>query len=257
MTAPTGLPLVAVHARQQRDRRHPAGRARSPRSCKAAGGVLVLDAVQAAGRIPLDMADGLRGFPHSLRAQDRRTEGRRRAVVARVGPDDAGAAGPRRRAGEGPSRRHREPCGIAGFGAAARVAPERLARADELRAHARPDRGGDRAARARRGDFRRGAPSALPTRRFFAMPGLKAETAQIALRSRGRCGFGRFGLLVGQGRAKPCAEGDGPSARRTARCAFRSARRRRRTEIERFAAALAADRGAPRGRPTRPPERRP
>ena len=74
---PEGLPLVAIHAaNNETGVIQPV--AEIAALVKAAGGILVVDAVQAAGRIPIDISDGLRRLPDSVVAQDRRPEGRRR-----------------------------------------------------------------------------------------------------------------------------------------------------------------------------------
>ena len=195
-------------------------------------------------------------FPDPVVAQDRRPEGRRRDR-RRGRPDDADAADHRRRPGKGPSRRHRK-----------------------SRRHRRLRRGGAEAhARARRA-CRRGAarcatrieaivmalaPDAeifgagaerLANTSFFAIPGLKAETGADRLRSRRRRAVGRLGLLVGQGRPEPCAEGDGSWRQCGRACAFRSghATTTPRYRTVRRGAGRDRWRGATGGR--RPPERR-
>lgn len=167
---------------------------------RAAGGILVLDAVQAAGRIPLDISDGCADFlilsSHKI-----------------GGPKGAGAvvsAGgvlmpePLIRGG-GQEHGHRagteNVAAIAGFGAAAREAVALLPEMDqvaalrdrfeaEILAHV-PDAL----------IFGRAAPR-LPNTTFFAIPGLKAETAQIA--------FDLEGVALSAGSA--CSSGKvGPS----------------------------------------------
>jgi len=167
---------------------------------RAAGGILVLDAVQATGRIPLDISDGCADFlilsSHKI-----------------GGPKGAGAvvsAGgvlmpePLIRGG-GQEHGHRagteNVAAIAGFGAAAREAVALLPEMDqvaalrdrfeaEILAHV-PDAV----------IFGRAAPR-LPNTTFFAIPGLKAETAQIA--------FDLDGVALSAGSA--CSSGKvGPS----------------------------------------------
>lgn len=167
---------------------------------RAAGGILVLDAVQAAGRIPLDISDGCADFlilsSHKI-----------------GGPKGAGAvvsAGgvlmpePLIRGG-GQEHGHRagteNVAAIVGFGAAAREAAALLPEMDqvaalrdrfeaEILAHV-PDAV----------IFGRAAPR-LPNTTFFAIPGLKAETAQIA--------FDLEGVALSAGSA--CSSGKvGPS----------------------------------------------
>lgn len=99
-----GLALVAVHAaNNETGVVQPLEEIASV--VRAAGGVLVLDAVQAAGRIPLDMSKPCADYLNSFRAQDRRPQGHR-CDRCRGRPHDAEAAGCRWRAGEGPSRRN-------------------------------------------------------------------------------------------------------------------------------------------------------
>ena len=85
------------------------------------------------------------------------------------------------------------------------------------------------------------APSRLPNTTLFAVPGVKAETAVIALDLEGRRGVLGRGLLVGQGGAVPCAGGHGRAGRtdpgRDPRSAW--AIRPRRAEIEAFLKAWA------------------
>jgi cysteine desulfurase len=165
---------------------------------RRAGGILVFDAVQVAGRVPLDIADGGADFlilsSHKI-----------------GGPKGAGAvvsAGgvlmpePLIRGG-GQEHGHRagteNVAAIAGFGAAAREAAERLRNSAEVAAlrdrfeAAILDIVPDAVI------FGRAAPR-LPNTTFFAIPGLKAETAQIAFDLEGvafsagsACSSGRVG----------------------------------------------------------------
>ena len=75
-----------------------------------------------------------------------------------------------------------------------------------------------------------------PTRRCFAVPGMKAETARDRLRSRRRRGVVGLGLLVRQGRAVACAGRHGRRAGRwrAARSASVSAMQPPRPMLERF-----------------------
>jgi cysteine desulfurase len=192
-----GLPLVAVHAaNNETGVVQPFGRIAA--LVKAAGGVLVLDAVQAAGRIPLDITTGYADFlilsSHKI--------GGPKGVGAIVGASDLMMPKPLI-AGGGQEKGHRAGTenlpGIAGFGAAARHAVENLGRIDAIRA------------------MRDGiedlvlttAPDAqifgrtterLANTVFFAIPGIKAETAQIAfdlagvaLSAGSACSSGRVG----------------------------------------------------------------
>jgi cysteine desulfurase len=174
----TGLPMVAVmFANNETGIVQPI--AEVSRLVKAAGGVLVVDAVQAAGRIPLSIedlgADFLIVSSHKI-----------------GGPKGAGALIARGEIlmpaalirGGGQEKGHRSgtenPAAIAGFGVAARVAAEgpemRMTTVAALRDDledamiaAAPDviihgKGGVR----------------LANTTFFTLPGLKAETGQIA-----------------------------------------------------------------------------
>lgn len=167
---------------------------------RAAGGILVLDAVQAAGRIPLDMskpcADYLILSAHKI--------GGPKGVGAIVSA--AGLMMPKPLvAGGGQEKGHRggteNLAGIAGFGAAAARALESLpaiGRIGILRDNFEaaicemvPDAV----------FFGRAAPR-LANTSFFAIPGLKAETAQIA--------FDLAGVALSAGSA--CSSGKvGPS----------------------------------------------
>ncbi len=194
-----GLPLVAVHAaNNETGVIQPLERIAG--IVKAAGGVLVLDAVQAAGRIPLDMsahcADYLILSSHKI--------GGPQGAGAIVAASDLMMPVPLI-VGGGQEKGHRAGtenlAAIAGFGAAAREALGGLA--------------GRSAVRGRRDGieeillslvpdaeiFGAGAPR-LDNTTFFAVPGLKAETAQIA--------FDLAGVALSAGSA--CSSGKvGPS----------------------------------------------
>ena len=194
-----GVPLVAIHAaNNETGVIQPIERIAA--IVKAAGGVLVVDAVQAAGRIPLDMsapyADYLILSSHKI--------GGPKGVGAIVAASDLMMPRPLINGG-GQEKSHRAGTenipGIAGFGAAARIALAGL---------------GDIDAIARRRDeieaivtqlvpdaeiFGNGAPR-LANTTFFAIPGVKAETAQIA--------FDLAGVALSAGSA--CSSGKvGPS----------------------------------------------
>jgi cysteine desulfurase len=145
---------------------------------KAHGGILVVDAVQAPGRIPLDMSLGYADFlilsAHKM--------GGPKGVGALIAFSTLLMPSPLLRGG-GQEKGHRAGTEalplIAGFGAAARVAKERLLRKEELLA--KRD--------AIEAVILRHAPDAiihaanaerLPNTVFFTIPGLKAETLQIA-----------------------------------------------------------------------------
>ncbi len=230
-----GLPLVALHAaNNETGVIQPFGRIAE--IVRAAGGVLVLDAVQAAGRIPLDMsvpcADYLILSSHKI-----------------GGPQGAGAivaaSGLMMPAplisGGGQEKGHRagteNGAAIAGFGAAAREALAGLAGMDAVRA--RRD-GIEQIVLSLVPDaeiFGKGAPR-LPNTSFFAIPGLKAETAQIAfdlagvaLSAGSACSSGKVGpshVLKAMGR------GDGQGALRVSIGAATAAR-----DVDLFRTALA------------------
>lgn len=172
-----GLPLVAVHlANNETGVIQPA--ADIAALVHEAGGVLVLDAVQAAGRVSVDIsalcADFLILAAHKI--------GGPKGAGALVGTSDVLMPVPLATGG-GQERGHRAGtenyAAIAGFGAAARLALENLPRAGELAA--RRDR-----IEAAILDI---VPQAmifgrdterLPNTVFFIIPGVKAETALIA-----------------------------------------------------------------------------
>lgn len=173
-----GLPLVAVHlANNESGVIQPS--ARIAKIVHDAGGVFVLDAVQAGGRISLDISELCADFlilaAHKI--------GGPKGAGALVGTSDvlmpAAIA-----AGGGQERGHRAGtenyAAIAGFGVAARQALENLERAGELQERR------DRIVTILR-DI---APNAtvfgegtqrLPNTVFFSIPDVKAETLLIAL----------------------------------------------------------------------------
>lgn len=194
-----GLPLVAIHAANNETGVIQPFREISAR-VKAVGGILVLDAVQAAGRIPLDMSEGCADYlilsSHKI--------GGPKGAGAIVAISDLMMPVPLV-AGGGQEKGHRGGTenlpAIAGFGAAARDALAGLAEMDRVRALR--DRIEDAVVRL--------APDAeifgkcverLANTTFFAIPGVKAETAQIA--------FDLAGVALSAGSA--CSSGKvGPS----------------------------------------------
>ncbi|TPI39267.1 cysteine desulfurase [Mesorhizobium sp. B3-1-9] len=194
-----GLPLVAIHAaNNETGVVQPVGRIGE--IVKAAGGVLVIDAVQAAGRIPLDMsapyADYLILSSHKI--------GGPKGVGAIVAASDLMMPRPLINGG-GQEKGHRagteNVAGIVGFGAAARVA---LAGLDDVDAVSRRRDEIEAIVTELAPDaeiFGNGAPR-LANTTFFAIPGIKAETAQIA--------FDLAGVALSAGSA--CSSGKvGPS----------------------------------------------
>jgi cysteine desulfurase len=194
-----GLPLVAIHAaNNETGVIQPI--ARIAEIVKAAGGVLVVDAVQAAGRVPIDVAAGYADY---LILSSHKIGGPKGAGAIIAAAD---LLMPRPLiSGGGQEKGHRAGtenlASVAGFGAAAREALAglqamegvRLCR-DQIEAMVKllvPDVEifGSRAPR-------------LANTTFFALPGLKAETAQIA--------FDLAGIALSAGSA--CSSGKvGPS----------------------------------------------
>ena len=192
-----GLPLVAIHlANNETGVIQPVREI--GRIVKDAGGILVLDAVQAAGRIPLDMSDGTADYlilsSHKI--------GGPSGAGALVAASDLMMPKPLVTGG-GQEKGHRAGtenlAGIAGFGAAAKVAREALSHVVEISAMR------DRIEQT----ILSLAPDAeifgrdttrLANTTFFAIPDLKAETAQIgfdlgnvALSAGSACSSGRVG----------------------------------------------------------------
>lgn len=194
-----GVPLVAVHVANNETGVIQSVRAIG-RIVKEAGGIAVFDAVQAVGRIPLDISEGYADFfivsAHKI--------GGPKGAGAIIGSSDL--AMPRALIGGGGQEKgHRagteNVAAIAGFGAAARAALAGLEgveamrrvrdRFEEIVAEHVPDAV----------FFGRNAQRIANTT-FFAIPGLKAETAQIA--------FDLAGVALSAGAA--CSSGKvGPS----------------------------------------------
>ena len=194
-----GLPLVAIHAaNNETGVIQPVGRIAE--IVKAAGGILVIDAVQAAGRISIDMSAGYADYlilsSHKM--------GGPKGVGAIVAASDLMMPRPLVNGG-GQEKGHRggteNLAAIAGFGVAAREAMSGLKtidavarRRDEIEAIVKtlvPDAE----------IFGTSAPR-LANTTFFAIAGIKAETAQIA--------FDLAGVALSAGSA--CSSGKvGPS----------------------------------------------
>ncbi|MCT7375069.1 cysteine desulfurase family protein [Chelativorans salis] len=194
-----GLPLVAVHAANNEtgviQPMEEIGRL-----AKKAGGVVIFDAVQAAGRIPLNISAGYADFfilsSHKI--------GGPKGAGALVGAGDLMMPAALVKGG-GQEKGHRagteNVAAIAGFGAAARDAVAGLAQTDAVRATR------DRLEAIIRDlvpdsvIYAEKAPR-LPNTVFFSIPGMKAETAQIA--------FDLAGIALSAGSA--CSSGKvGPS----------------------------------------------
>ncbi|GGA55703.1 cysteine desulfurase [Nitratireductor aestuarii] len=197
--ASAGLPLVMLHnANNETGVLQPVEDIAS--IVRAAGGLIIYDAVQAAGRIPLDISAGYADFfivsSHKI--------GGPKGAGAIIGASDLLMPRPLIKGG-GQEKSHRAGTenipGIAGFGAAAR---EALAQLDGIEAIKNK--------RVRiEALIHQHAPGAtiygegagrLPNTVFFSMPGVKAETAQIA--------FDLAGVALSAGSA--CSSGKvGPS----------------------------------------------
>lgn len=194
-----GLPLVAIHAANNETGVIQPVEAIA-KIVKAAGGILIVDAVQAVGRIPVDMSAGYADYlivsSHKI--------GGPKGVGAIVAAADLMMPKPLINGG-GQEKGHRggteNLAGIVGFGAAAREALAGLQsidavgrRRDEVEAILKllvPDAE----------IFGTGAPR-LANTTFFAIAGIKAETAQIA--------FDLAGVALSAGSA--CSSGKvGPS----------------------------------------------
>ena len=194
-----GLPLVAVHAaNNETGVIQPV--AEIAALVKAAGGILVIDAVQAAGRIPVDISEGYGDY---LILSSHKIGGPKGAgaIVAR---SDLMMPNALLRGG-GQEKGHRagteNPAAIAGFGAAAVEAARNLDSIGAVRA--KRDRIEQIIAELAPGAEIFGATAErLPNTTFFAIAGVKAETAQIA--------FDLAGVALSAGSA--CSSGKvGPS----------------------------------------------
>lgn len=194
-----GLPLVAIHAaNNETGVIQPVDRIAE--IVKAAGGILVVDAVQAAGRIPLDMSAGYADYlilsSHKI--------GGPKGVGAVVAASDLMMPRPLVTGG-GQEKGHRggteNPAAIAGFGAAAREAMIGLKSIDAVARHRDEIEAIVKTLVPDAEIFGTGAPR-LANTTFFAIAGIKAETAQIA--------FDLAGVALSAGSA--CSSGKvGPS----------------------------------------------
>jgi cysteine desulfurase len=194
-----GLPLVAIHAaNNETGVMQPI--AEIAGIVSEAGGVLVVDAVQAAGRIPLDISEAYGDYlilsSHKI--------GGPKGAGAMVAKSDLMMPAPLV-VGGGQEKGHRSGtenlAAIAGFGAAAAEAIRSLDAIAEVKA--RRDRIEEIVVATSPGAviFGRNA-ERLPNTTLFALPGIKAETAQIA--------FDLAGIALSAGSA--CSSGKvGPS----------------------------------------------
>lgn len=172
-----GLALVAIHAaNNETGVIQPV--AELSRLARAHGAVLVVDAVQTVGRVPIDISEGWGDFlilsSHKI--------GGPKGAGAIVGGSDLMMPAPLVRGG-GQEKGHRagteNVAAIAGFGAAARAALAGLADIERVRALRDAFEAAVLELAPDAVVFGRGA-QRLANTLFFAVPGLKAETAQIA-----------------------------------------------------------------------------
>jgi cysteine desulfurase len=194
-----GLPLVALHhANNETGVIQPVDEV--SRIARAAGAVIVLDAVQAVGRIPVEISAGYADYlilsSHKI--------GGPKGAGAIVAASDLMMPLPLV-AGGGQEKGHRagteNVAGIAGFGAAAREALAELPYVESIRERRDSIEEHLRASDSAVEIFGVGAPR-LPNTTFFVLPGIKAETAQIA--------FDLAGVALSAGSA--CSSGKvGPS----------------------------------------------
>ena len=214
--APARGPLAAAglaHARQQRDRRDPAGR--GGRRARACGGRAAA-CRRGAGPGPdcLRFQGARRRSDDAVVAQDRRAAGRRRA-------DQARRSGAR-------CRRSRAAARSAARGPAPRMWPASPASARPPRppgwAGRRRPPGWRRCATSSRPGSRPSRPEAvifgaeaarLPNTTLFSVPGMKAETAVIAFDLEGVAVSSGAGLFVRKGRAVARSGGHGGALRRS------------------------------------------
>lgn len=172
-----GPALVAIHAaNNETGVIQPV--AELSRLARAHGAVLVVDAVQAAGRVPIDISEGWGDF---LILSSHKVGGPKGAGAI-VGGSDLMMPAPLVRGG-GQEKGHRagteNVAAIAGFGAAARAALAGLADIERVRALRDAFEAAVLELAPDAVVFGRGA-QRLANTLFFAVPGLKAETAQIA-----------------------------------------------------------------------------
>jgi cysteine desulfurase len=189
-----GLPLVAIHAaNNETGVIQPV--AEIAAMVRKAGGIFVSDAVQVAGRLPIDISEGYADFlilsSHKI--------GGPKGAGAIVGASDLAMPRPLI-GGGGQERGHRggteNVAAIAGFGAAAKTALADLGQMGAVAALR--DRFEEAVLEILPGAtiYGKGAPR-LANTSYFTIPGMKAETAQIA--------FDLAGISVSAGSA--CSSG--------------------------------------------------
>ncbi len=230
-----GLPLVAIHAaNNETGVLQPVERI--ARIVRRFGGIFVTDAVQAVGRVSVDMSNDYADF---LILTSHKLGGPKGAgaIVAASGlsrPVPMITGGGQERGLRGGTE---NVAAIAGFGAAARVARTGLADMAEVAQMRDRFEAAILETLADATIYGRAAPR-LPNTIFFAIPGLKAETAQIAfdlagvaLSAGSACSSGKVG---GSKVLKAMGHGDGAGALRVS-----IGRSTGEEELERFREALA------------------
>lgn len=189
-----GLPLVAVHyANNETGVIQPVQEI--AKRVKAAGGIFVLDAVQAAGRIAIDLSSGIADY---LIVSSHKIGGPKGAGAV-VAASDLVMPMPLIKGG-GQERGHRggteAPANLAGFGAAAEYASEHLAEFERLRELQDYLQDGLKKLDGEIIIHGQGTERIFNTV-FFTLPGAKAETLQIS--------FDLAGIAVSSGSA--CSSG--------------------------------------------------
>jgi cysteine desulfurase len=173
-----GLPLVAVHhANNETGVIQPIGAIAAV--VKAHGGILIVDAVQSLGRIPLDITTGCGDFfivsSHKI--------GGPKGAGAIIGVTDLMMPVPLLRGG-GQEKGRRSGTealpAIAGFGAAAKLVPERLARANKLAVMRDRIEALIKTVASDAVFHGVSAAARLPNTSFFSYAEMNAETLQIA-----------------------------------------------------------------------------
>ncbi|MEM9999881.1 MAG: cysteine desulfurase family protein [Pseudomonadota bacterium] len=190
-----GLPLIVCHyANNETGVIQPVEEI--SRIVKANRGVFVLDAVQAAGRIKIDMAKPMADYlivsSHKI--------GGPKGAGALIAHADLMMPMPLIRGG-GQERGHRSgtesPVNLAGFGAAASIMADALADWDAVAARRDRLEAAIAVIAPHAIFYGRNTPERLPNTLFFGLPGMKAETLQIA--------FDLAGVSVSPGSA--CSSG--------------------------------------------------
>lgn len=201
-----GLPLVAIHAANN-ETGVVQPLEKIAEAVKAASGVLVLDAVQAAGRIPLDISAGYADYLILSSHKIGGPQGAGAIVAAAdlMMPAPLVLGGGQERAIAAAPRTWRP---------SPASAPRRKRRSPALPRSGKCATGATGSRRRSWNSFP--TPDLRPARRapgqyeLFRHSGHEGRDGADRLRPGRRSTFGGFGLLLGQGRSEPCAGGDGP-----------------------------------------------